>query len=506
MKLRHLIAVAAALPLFATLELTACSDNGNPTGADPGTADDGGPGGGGDGDTNPDGGPPGGSGACTVTKPGSAGLLIKGRLLLPGSIEDGELLIDDKGTILCASKTCATPPPEMADYANYTEAYTAATQVTCTDAVISPGLINPHDHITFADVPPKPHGTERYEHRNDWRKGLEGHKKITTSSAPGSSGGKSTSVAELRFVMSGATTGATAGGQDGLLRNVDGSPAQLEGAKIKLVNSETFPLNDSTPPAGWPVDTCGGFSASRDTTTIVQKYRGYLPHISEGVNDVAHLEFACQSDPADPTHDLLAKQTAIIHGVALEADDMKKLRDTQTSLVWSPRSNIDLYGNTAEVVAYDNLGVQIALGTDWLPSGSMNMSRELRCADELNKTYFGGHFTDEQLWKMVTMNGAFAIGAADVLGMLKPGYIGDVAIFNAKTSKDYRAVIDAGVEDVLLVLRAGKPLYGDAALLASDGVGGAACEDLDVCGTKKKACVKQDLGDLSLADLQAEAD
>ncbi|MDB4940530.1 MAG: repeat domain protein [Labilithrix sp.] len=503
-KLRPLLAL---VPFIALVKLTGCSDNGDAPGGTTPTADGGDgsvtPGDGGGGDE--DGGPLGARGSCTVTKAGTAGTLLKGRLLLPDAPTDGELLIDETGNIACAAKDCKTTPA-YADATKYQAAYAAASVVECKNAVISPGLINPHDHISFANTPPLPHGTERYEHRHDWRKGLEGHKKLTTA---GTAPANAIIAAELRFLMSGTTTTAGAGGKAGLIRDVDSSPAMLEGMKIKLVDSETFPLGDSTPPNPFPPAPgtgCAPYSASRRTAASVTPLDGFLPHIAEGVNEAAHREFACQSDPADPTHMLLAKQTAIIHGVGLSAPDVAKLHPTQTGLVWSPRSNVDLYGNTAEVVLYDNLGVQISLGTDWLPSGSMNMSRELRCADELNKTYFGGHFTDRQLWQMVTVNPAFAIGAKDAAGALKPGYVGDIAIFSTAPGADYRAVIASNPEDVLLVMRGGKALYGDADLLAQKGLGAETCEDLEMCTIKKKVCVKQDLGTVTLADLQTQAD
>ncbi len=56
-------------------------------------------------------------------------------------------------------------------------------------------------------------------------------------------------------------------------------------------------------------------------------------------------------------------------------------------LIWSPRSNITLYGDTARVTIASRLGVNIALGTDWMPSGSMNLLRELECADSFNTKY-----------------------------------------------------------------------------------------------------------------------
>jgi hypothetical protein len=59
-------------------------------------------------------------------------------------------------------------------------------------------------------------------------------------------------------------------------------------------------------------------------------------------------------------------------------------------------------------------------------------------------------------------------------------------VFDAQTNKGFRAVINAGVEDVRLVLRAGKVLYGDSALvdaLKPD------CDELDVCGVARKVCL-----------------
>jgi cytosine/adenosine deaminase-related metal-dependent hydrolase len=439
-----------------------------------------------------DGGSPDGStgekGQCQVTKQGTSGAkVLRGTVLAPETVIDkGEVLIDDSGIIRCVGADCSK-----------SAGYNEASIVTCSDAVISPGLINTHDHISFANNPPKGHGQERYEHRHDWRKGLRGHTKITVAS------GASQDVvrfAELRFVMSGATSIAGAGGADGLARNLDDSAKRLEGLPAKLADSDTFPLGDSS--GTLVASGCAGYSASRKTAAAIASLDGYLPHISEGIDDPGHNEILCQEDGAN---NLLQKQTAVVHAIGVTASDVAKFRAGQTALIWSPRSNIDLYGNTAPVVLFDNSGVQIALGTDWVASGSMNILRELKCADDLNQKYFAKHFKDVDLWRMVTTNAAFAVGMHKVIGLLKPGYVADIAVFNAKTSKQYRAVIDAGVEDVLLVLRGGKVLYGDDALVASPAIGGQACEALDVCGVAKRACMQQETGQ-TLAKVRAAGD
>src|SRR5262249_6075964 len=101
-------------------------------------------------------------------------------------------------------------------------------------------------------------------------------------------------------------------------------------------------------------------------------------------------------------------------------------------------------------------------------------------------------FTDEDLWKMVTSAAAVATGTDDVLGRLEAGQVADIAVFDGQKHADYRAVLAAEPDDVVLVLRGGKPLYGDAALVSSLGATG--CDPLDVCGRGKSVCVMSEVG------------
>jgi cytosine/adenosine deaminase-related metal-dependent hydrolase len=414
-----------------------------------------------------------GSAVCAVTKVGTLGKVIRGTVLGPEEVfHNGEVLIDQDGVIQCVGCNCKSR-----------SGYDTASIVSCPDGVISPGLINPHEHLTYQNNKPIGHGTERYENRSDWQ-GARGHTRLDYKS-----GANQTVQAygELRFLMSGTTAIAGGGGVPGLIRNVDTSSEDLDGLPIQIANSDVFPL--STP--GKNLARGCDYSPGRTTTGQVSQLESYLPHISEGIDDEAHNEFLCTSEEGGD-FDLMQRQTAVIHAVALNPADAKAMQKNLAKVVWSPRSNVDLYGNTAQAVMLDMAGVAIALGTDWVPSGSMNMLRELKCADSWNQTYFDKHFTDADLWRMATMHGAFAVGASDMIGMLKTGYLADIAVYDAKTSKDFRAVIDAGVEDVALVLRGGRAMYGDSALVG-DAIWGdpAACAAFPapVCGKAKSACV-----------------
>jgi len=415
---------------------------------------------------------PKGSGVCNVTKTGSAGKVLQGTVLAPEEVlHNGEVLFDETGQILCVACDCSTTP-----------GYAQASVISCADGVISPGLVNPHEHLTYQNNAPIPHGDERYENRSDWQ-GARGHTRL-----PYKSGANQMVQAygEIRFLMSGTTSLAGGGGVSGLVRNVDTSADELEGLPMQIADSDVFPLSTGSANLASGCD----YPSGRTTRNAVMQLEGYLPHISEGIDVEAHNEFVCTS--GEDNFDLIHPQTGIIHAVALTPSDAALIRKRKAKVVWSPRSNTDLYGNTAQAVMLDMAGVVISLGTDWIPSGSMNMLRELRCADEWNQKYFDKHFTDADLWRMATMNAAMAVGAGHAIGMLKRGYLADIAVYDGSTSKDFRAVIDAGVEDVALVLRGGKAMYGDQALVMSSIWGDrTGCDTLagGVCGKQKAVCV-----------------
>jgi large repetitive protein len=285
-------------------------------------------------------------------------------------------------------------------------------------------------------------------------------------------------------LLSGATSLVGSGSATGFLRNLDRN--DQEGLGVDPVHFETFPLGDN----GGETFTMGCGYPDIDTQMSIAMDTAYLPHISEGIGATAQNEFTCVDDDA-MTHDLLESQSAFIHAVGLDPAEYQAMAAAGTSLIWSPRSNITLYGNTAVVTVASRVGVNIALGTDWIPTGSMNMFRELTCAASLNATYYDNFFTDRQLWQMVTWNAAKALHLDDTIGILRAGLVGDIAIYNAASKADYRAIIDGEAKDLALVLRGGKALYGDASVVSALAQG---CDAVDVCTTPKQICAMSEVG------------
>ncbi len=420
---------------------------------------------------------------CGVT-PGSSTILVQGKVLQGFDIyENGTVLIDasqPNGQILCTGCDCADDPAAI-----------GATVVACADGVISPGLINAHDHLTFDLSQPVPHDPERYDHRHEWRLGLNGATELDTF--PGSSSAReAVLLAELRMLYGGATSISGSIGSasaDGLLRNVD--RADITGGLQSVdVNMSTFPLGDTggemlTVGCGYPfIDGTGELAADI-----------YMPHVSEGINAAARNEFQCLSG-AQGGEDLMADNTAIIHGVGVFPQDIATMAERGTMLITSARSNIDLYGITAEIPTYRNLGVRMAMSTDWTASGSMNLLRELQCVDSFNTNHLDGTLTDLEIWLMTTYWAATAVGAEDQLGLIRAGHLADLTIFDGSVNTDYRAVIEARPEDVVLVMRGGQALHGDAALVEelTTPADLAMCEAQDMCGQQKRTCAQLDTG------------
>ncbi|WP_437530792.1 lamin tail domain-containing protein [Sorangium sp. So ce726] len=416
-------------------------------------------------------------GACEVVA-GAGATLIRGVVLAPGRVyRGGRVLVDERGAIACVGCDCEAA---------------GATEITCPTGVVSPALINTHDHITYTQNSPYTPTEERYEHRHDWRTGNNKHTRIDT---PGMASQAQIHWGELRFLMGGATSIVGSGSAPGLLRNLD--RGDQEGLGQKAVHFDTFPLDDT---GGREIVSGCGYSADRVTGEDVEGEDAYCPHVAEGIEASARNEFVCLKTAPN---DVLEPQSAFIHGIGLTAPDYAAMAAEGTALIWSPRSNITLYGDTAVVTAAARLGVQIALGTDWIATGSMNLLRELRCAAALNQTYYDGFFTDEELWRMVTGSAAAVTATDDVIGALSTGKVADIAIFDGREREDHRAVVAADPEDVVLVMRGGKVLYGDAAVVSA--VRGAdACDAVEVCGVSKQVCLQDEIG-MTLEDLEQQA-
>jgi 5-methylthioadenosine/S-adenosylhomocysteine deaminase len=186
----------------------------------------------------------------------------------------------------------------------------------------------------------------------------------------------------------------------------------------------------------------------------------FLYHLCEGTDPALLGDYNSVRD-----HDLLAPKWVGIHSTALGPEQFDAWHARGGSVVWSPFSNLWLYGDTTRVEAAKAAGMNIALGADWSPSGSKSLLGELKVADLHNRSALGGVFTDAELCAMTTSNAADAVGWGDRIGRLKAGLHGDFLVLADGGTDPYRTLIEATEHDVRLVAINGYPMYGTAALM-----------------------------------------
>ena len=138
-----------------------------------------------------------------------------------------------------------------------------------------------------------------------------------------------------------------------------------------------------------------------------------------------------------------------------------------STLVWSPLSNLLLYGQTADVAAAKAAGVHITLAPDWAPSGSKSPLHELKVADAWDDEMLGDIFTDYELVQMVTSGAAQAASWENEVGTLQAGKAADLVVVDNIHADPYRNLINAIDPDVRLSVVGGLPIYGDADIMTA---------------------------------------
>ena len=134
------------------------------------------------------------------------------------------------------------------------------------------------------------------------------------------------------------------------------------------------------------------------------------------------------------------------------------------SMVWSPLSNLLLYGKTADTSLAHDAGVLTALGPDWSPSGSKNLLGELKVArlvDSLN----GGGLSDVDLIALATRNPAKILRWDEHLGSIEAGKRADLLVVSGAGGDAHAHLFTRSEHDVELVVVNGVPRYGASTVM-----------------------------------------
>ena len=161
------------------------------------------------------------------------------------------------------------------------------------------------------------------------------------------------------------------------------------------------------------------------------------------------------------------------------------MRQRDVTLVWSPRSNLALYGATIDLGAAIRSRVRLALGTDRSPTGSFNMREEADCARRVPEAS-GIDIPKDKMWRMVTANAAYALGLEGKIGALGAGLRADLLLVKrGGRGSRHGAVLTASHEDILAIWVGGRVLAVLPPLRRD--LGGKACKT--VRGVVPELCV-----------------
>jgi hypothetical protein len=161
-------------------------------------------------------------------------------------------------------------------------------------------------------------------------------------------------------------------------------------------------------------------------------------------------------------------------------------------MVWSPLSNLLLYGATARVKEARAAGVRIGLGSDWSPTGSKNLLGEMKVAKVVSDAE-GGLFEDREIVAMATREGAKILRWERALGSIEAGKRADLLVLEGVRGDPYRALLHADERSLRAVLIGGVPRYGLGSLL--DRLGVEAVEEVTVGGRKRVLNLRQTTAD-----------
>ena len=338
-----------------------------------------------------------------------------------------------------------------------------------TGGTIFPGLIDLHNHFAYNLLtlwaPP-----ETYHNRSKWAR-AGGY--ISNVSLPlrTLADYEVTSTALVRYVEAKALVGGTTTGQ-GIRTRVHGGSSMFQGS---MRNAE-LPDNPDLPGAGTRVpnlwvtpENVASFKNSLNT------HAAYFYHLAEGTDVGARTTYFDLK-----TNGLITPSLVGIHTLGLQVADRAEFGRRKAKAVWSPFSNLLLYGQTLALNEIDP-ATPLALGSDWSPTGSKNLLHELKVARWVADSQ---HFAlpDSELVASVTSRAAQILGWGSHLGQIAPHFLADLVVIAGQTGDPFAGLVGARERDVRLVLIDGTARYGDPDLVAALGADKSSLEKVGVDG------------------------
>ena len=388
-------------------------------------------------------------------------VLLRGRVVTPDVVlSPGDVLVvNDK--IACVAADCSGDPQA------------AGAPIVDTHGVIFPGLVDAHNHTQYDYLRPwmPPH---LFQNRGQWAAISEYKTAVSTvNDFETAHVCDQVKYGEVRAMVAGTTT-------------IQGTFNSNRKCFRTLVHNAEYGNELGPDKMRTNITGVDSISATDAATIRADLQSGALTafvlHLAEGIDDTSRNELTTLESKG-----LLLSGTVIIHGTALNATQLGRVAAAGAKLVWSPASNLILYGATTDIPTALADGIPVSLAPDWTPTGSSTLLGEMKFARSYSCKNWNGLLTTQDLVKMSTSIPADQLGLGGVVGRIANGLLGDLLVIADRGEDPYDTLVNATLADVRLVMISGSLRYGDASAMAATRR--SFCDPVSICSTSKVLCV-----------------
>jgi 5-methylthioadenosine/S-adenosylhomocysteine deaminase len=368
------------------------------------------------------------------------------------------------------------------------------TIIDCSEALVTPGLVNVHTHAATAFF----RGLADDRSRGFWAAGyaVPGQERFTVDHHV-----QSVRAACAEFLLNGVTCIADR------LGDMDRIAPAIEQTGIRAIVGHS--LTDNRKPADWKtadavlerfgadparrvsagiaphaLDTCSDALLAECARRAERTGARVFIHVAQNEPEVAAVRrrghsgaLACLEKAG-----LATEATVAAHAIYLDEAEREAWVRLGVPIAHCPASNLKIEARTIPLARLVGR-VPIGLGTDWtVTNNSMDLLAEARLAALVGKMQADDPevLTVQQMVRMLTIDGARVLGIDRLTGSIEPGKRADLVVFDATRlectpahdpasnlvySMGPRSVRDVLVDGELLV-RSGKLVRDDEAVLA----------------------------------------
>ncbi len=352
-------------------------------------------------------------------------------------IEDGAVLVDDRGTIAAVGRNRAVPAPDGVQRLEFPR------------AALVPRFVNCHTHLELTHLAGR--NAERDFPR--WIRAIRALKDASTAeefARAAEQGVRDSWAAGITCVADTGSTGAPLealarlGGRGIYYQEVfgpDPTRVRISMEELEQALSRLEPL--ATPHVALGVSPHAPFTVSAPLYSAVAALarRERFPiavHLAESLEETLLVRdglgpfaealwnrgIAVARQDCSPVQYLerlgvLSPETLCIHCVQIDAQDVRALLHAGAAIAHCPRSNRAHGHGAAPLPALRAAGLRVGVGTDSVVSvGDVDLLAETRAAGLIG----------EDALRMLTLEGARALGLENEIGSLQVGKQGDLAV------------------------------------------------------------------------------